>query len=103
MSKTKTNTEKLYDIIKRPLITDKSVVAAEKASQYTFEVDKAATKIEIKQAIELIFPGRKVKAVRTVYMPSHEKRVGSKYGRTDSSKKAIVSIVGDPITELTGA
>ena len=102
MSKTKTNTEKLYDIIKRPLITDKSVVATEKA-QYTFEVDKAATKIEIKQAIELIFPGRKVKAVRTVYMPSHEKRVGSKYGRTDSSKKAIVSIVGDPITELTGA
>ena len=60
-----------------------------------------ATKVEIAQAVELAFPGRKVKKVQTVYMPSHEKRMGMKFGRTDSSKKAIVTVEGDPIEELT--
>lgn len=101
MSKDKTNTEKLFDLIKKPLITEKSV-GATALGQYTFEVAKNATKIEIAQAIELAFPGRKVQKVRTIYMPSHEKRMGTKFGRTDSSKKAIVTIDGDPIEELTG-
>ena len=102
MSKERTNTEKLFDIIKKPLITEKSV-GATTLGQYTFEVSKDANKIEIAQGIELAFPGRKVKKVRTVYMPSHEKRMGYKFGRTDSSKKAIVTIEGDPIEELIGA
>lgn len=101
MSKERTNTEKLYDVIKKPLITEKSV-GATSLNQYTFEVVKDATKIEIAQAIELVFPGRKVKKVRTIYMPSHTKRMGTKSGRTDSSKKAIVTIDGDPIEELIG-
>ena len=88
--------EKLYDVIKKPLITEKSVSATENG-QYTFEVVQNATKIEIAQAVELAFPGRKVKKVRTVYMPSHEKRMGYKFGRTDSSKKAIVTIEGEPL------
>ena len=56
------NTEKLYGIIKKPLITEKSV-GATTLGQYTFEVVKNATKIEIAQAVELAFPGRKVKKV----------------------------------------
>ncbi len=96
------NKEKLYDIIKRPIITEKSMIATT-LGQYTFEVKEDATKIEIAQAVELAFPGRKVKKVRTVYMPSHSKRMGYKYGRTDSSRKAIVTIEGDPIEELVGA
>ena len=95
----KNNTERLYDIIKRPIITEKSMEATT-LNQYTFEVVKDATKVEIAQAVELAFPGRKVKKVRTVYMPSHAKRMGYKFGRTDSSKKAIVTIEGDPIKEL---
>ena len=94
------NKEKLYDIIKRPIITEKSMIATT-LGQYTFEVKEDATKIEIAQAVELAFPGRKVKKVRTVYMPSHSKRMGYKYGRTDASRKAIVTIEGDPIEELT--
>ena len=100
MSKERTNTEKLYDVIKRPIITEKSMMATAN-NTYTFEVVKDATKVEIAQAVELAFPGRKVKKVQTVYMPSHEKRMGLKFGRTDSSKKAIVTIEGDPIEELT--
>ena len=96
MSKERTNKEKLFDIIKKPLITEKSMMATT-IGQYTFEVSMDATKVEIAQAIEQAFPGRKVKKVRTVYMPSHAKRMGYKMGRTDSSKKAIVTIDGDPI------
>ncbi len=96
------NKERLYDIIKKPIITEKSMIATT-LGQYTFEVKEDATKVEIKQAVELAFPGRKVKKVRTVYMPSHSKRMGYKYGRTDSSRKAIVTIEGDPIEELVGA
>ena len=96
MSKT-TNIEKLYGIIKKPLITEKSMMATS-LGQYTFEVQKDATKIEIAQAVELAFPGRKVKKVRTVYMPSHVVR----RMRTQSGKKAIVTIEGEAIEELAG-
>ncbi|MCI1273192.1 MAG: 50S ribosomal protein L23 [Clostridiaceae bacterium] len=102
MSTSNTNKEKLFDLVKRPVITEKSV-GATSSSKYTFEVSQDATKTEIAQAIELAFPGRKVKKVNTVYMPSHSKRMGMKFGRTDSSKKAIVTIEGDPIEELIGA
>ena len=94
--------ERLYEIIKKPIITEKSMMATAQG-QYTFEVNMNATKVEIAQAVELAFPGRKVKKVRTVYMPSHSKRMGYKFGRTDSSRKAIVTIEGDPIEELVGA
>ena len=50
MSKERTNTEKLYDVIKKPLITEKSV-GATTMGQYTFEVNKDATKVEIAQFI----------------------------------------------------
>ncbi|HIT54650.1 TPA: 50S ribosomal protein L23 [Candidatus Galligastranaerophilus intestinigallinarum] len=101
MAKTRTNKEKLYDVIKKPLITEKSMMAVQNG-QYTFEVTSDATKVEIAQAIELAYPDRKVKKVRTVYMPSHTKRIGMKFGRTQSGKKAIVTIEGEPIQELTG-
>jgi len=102
MSKTRTNKEKLFDILKRPIVTEKSM-GATTLNQYTFEVSKDATKIEIAQAVEAAFAGRKVTKVRTVYMPSHAKRIGYSVGRTQSSKKAIVTIAGDPIEELIGA
>ena len=101
MSKSRTNQEKLFDIIKKPHITEKSMMGVENG-QYTFEVTKDATKVEIAQAIEMAYPNRKVTKVRTIYMPSHAKRMGLKFGRTQSGKKAIVTILGDPIEELTG-
>lgn len=101
MSKSRTNKEKLYDVIKKPLITEKSMAAVQNG-QYTFEVAGNATKVEIAQALELAYPDRKVKKVRTVYMPSHTKRLGMKFGRTQSGKKAVVTIEGEPIQELTG-
>ncbi len=72
MANTRTNKEKLYDIIKKPIITEKSMANVAN-NVYTFEVAKTASKVEIAQAIELAYPNRKVKKVRTVYMPSHQK------------------------------
>lgn len=60
MSKERRNIEKLYDVIKRPIITEKSMMATA-LGKYTFEVQKDATKVEIAQAVELAFPGRKLK------------------------------------------
>lgn len=96
------STEYLYQIIKRPLLTEKST-SMTALQKYTFEVTKDATKVDVKKAIEMLFPGRKVQTVRTVYMPSKEKRRGKKSGRTQSGKKAIVTITGEPIEELLGA
>lgn len=96
------STEYLYQIIKRPLISEKST-SQTSLQKYTFEVIKDATKVDVKKAIETLFPGRKVESVRTVYMPSKEKRRGKKSGRTQSGKKAIVTIQGEPIEELLGA
>lgn len=93
--------EKLYDVIKSPIITEKSRTATI-LNQYTFDVKADATKVEIRQAVELAFPGRKVKSVRTIYTPSKAKRVGYKVGRTQSGKKAIVKIEGEPLTEIMG-
>ena len=95
------NKEKLYDVIKSPIITEKSMTATS-LNQYTFDVRVDATKVEIKQAVELAFPGRKVKSVRTVYTPSKAKRVGYTYGRSQSGKKAIVRIEGEPLNEVIG-
>ena len=102
MSRHRNESEYLYQLIKKPLVTEKST-SQTALGQYSFEVSKDATKVDIKKAIELLFPGRKVTQVRTSYMPGKEKRRGSKIGRTPSGKKAIVAIQGDPIEELLGA
>jgi large subunit ribosomal protein L23 len=102
MSILRQKNEYLYQVIKRPLVTEKST-AMSAEGKYSFEISKEATKIDVKKAIEVLYPGRKVKEVRTVYMPSKEKRRGKIKGRTQSGKKAIVTIEGDPIEELLGA
>jgi large subunit ribosomal protein L23 len=84
----------LYDIIRRPVITEKSHEMAEMENQYVFEVDMRANKIQIKEAVELIFDVDVIK-VNTMVMPA--KRGGSGRGRrvyTRSSawKKAIVTV-----------
>ena len=91
-----------YDVILKPVITEKSMNAMGD-KKYTFFVHPEATKTQIKEAVEKMFEGTKVKSVNTVYMPSKAKRVGYSAGRTQSGKKAIVTIEGEPIEELIGA
>ena len=83
-----------YDIIKRPIITEKSM--AEIADKkYTFEVAKDANKIEIAKAVEEIF-GVKVAKVNTLNMQGKMKRLGARpAGRRASWKKAMVTLTAD--------
>ena len=79
-----------YDIIRRPIITEKSALLAEKAV-YTFEVAKEANKVEIKKAIEEIF-GVKVVAIRTVNVHRKAKRMSRYEGFKSAYKKAVVRL-----------
>ena len=85
---------KAYDIIKKPVLTEKSY--AEMADKkYTFEVDVHANKTEIKAAIEEIFEGVKVASVNTMRTQGKIKRQGRTQGRTPEVKKAIISLKAD--------
>lgn len=82
-----------YDIIIRPVITEKSM--NEMADRkYTFVVDRNANKIQIKKAVEEIF-GVKVEKVNTMNMKGKRKRLGRFEGRRPNWKKAIVKITED--------
>ncbi|MDO4492936.1 MAG: 50S ribosomal protein L23 [Clostridia bacterium] len=82
-----------YDIIKQPVLTEKSYDALP-GKTYTFIVDKNANKIEIRQAVEEIF-GVKVESVNTINSLGKMKRQGAHQGRRASTKKAFVKLTKD--------
>jgi len=88
----------LYDVIVRPVVTEKTNVMADEVRQYTFEVDVRANKIQIKEAVEVIFDVT-VNKVATMVMPAKRGRRGNRvYQRKKAWKKAIVTLVpGDEI------
>lgn len=88
---------KRFDIIKEPIITEKSMQLVETNNSYTFVVDRKANKVEIKKAVEQIFEVTVV-SVRTVNVPAKKKRMGQYEGYKSAYKKAIVKLVeGDSI------
>lgn len=82
------------DIIIRPIITEKSIMA-QTQGKYTFEVNKKATKIDIKNAVEKLFEV-KVKDVATMNMTGKTRRRGYQDGKTSDWKKAVVTIDTNP-------
>lgn len=91
-----------YDIIRAPLITEKSTILKERENKYAFLVDSRANKNEIKRAIEEIFKV-KVLAVNTSYLRGKRKRVGKYSGKTPDVKKAILTLKeGDKIELFEG-
>ena len=86
-----------YDIIIRPIITERAMAAAGE-KKYVFEVAKTAGKIEIKKAVEEIF-GVKVASVNTLNVPGKAKRMGAaRPGMTRGWKKAYVQLTADSKT-----
>jgi large subunit ribosomal protein L23 len=79
------------DIIKAPIITEKSANLAADEKTYVFKVDVKANKSQIKDAIEKIF-NVKVEKVNTVNVHAKKKRVGRYTGMTNKYKKAIVTL-----------
>jgi large subunit ribosomal protein L23 len=80
-----------YEIIRRPLVTEKTSIQKEAANQLTFEVDRKANRIEIRRAIEQIFNVRVAK-VRTLQVRGKFKRRGRILGKRRDWKKAIVTL-----------
>lgn len=80
----------LYDVIKAPIITEKATILRE-GNKVVFEVAKAATKKEIKDAVEKLFKV-KVDCVHTTILPGKWRRIGRSMGKTSSWKKAIVTL-----------
>jgi len=79
-----------YQIIRRPVVTERGTRLREE-NKYLFEVDRRANKVEIKQAVEVLFNVR-VAQVNTVSMKGKPKRLGRFVGRTSNWKKAIVTL-----------
>jgi len=91
-----------YDIIKKPLITEKTGIQKETSNQVTFEVDRNANRIEIKKAVEKIFSVN-VLGVRTMQVKGKKKRRGKVLGKRRDWKKAIVTLIpGDRIEFFEG-
>ena len=88
---------KIFEVIRKPLITEKSQALKEKNIQ-VFEVANWASKNHIKEAAELLLQV-KVKSIRTVRVPSKTKRVGRWVGSTGAGKKAYIELSGNLIQE----
>lgn len=82
------------DIIIKPVITEESMTGI-MMKKYTFKVAKDANKIEIKKAIEEVFPGVKVAKVNTLNVRGQKRRQGVNVGYTPSWKKAVVTLTED--------
>ena len=87
------------DIIKAPIITEKTADAAQNNRTYVFSVDTKANKTQIKQAIEAIF-NVKVENVNTVNVKPKKKRVGKYSGFRKTYKKAIVKLADGSSIEM---
>jgi len=95
-------------IVIRPLLTEKSVAGAEK-NKYTFQVDLNANKIEVRQAIEAMYPDTQVSAVNTMRVRGKTRRVSGfgrrtsrRFGKTAAWKKAIVTLKSGKIPIFEG-
>ena len=85
---------KTYEVIKEPVISEKSTDLNAKFNQVVFKVDLKANKYQIKEAVEEIYKknGVKVECVRTITVPGKVKRYRQHLGRTSVWKKAIVTL-----------
>ena len=81
----------IYSVIKKPLVTEKSTIARDEENKYFFEVDRGATKIEIRNAVQKIFKVRVVN-IHTINVTGKKKRVGRITGRRRNWKKAVITL-----------
>lgn len=103
MSKDKKIALRLFDVIKRPVVTEKSQRCMEQNNQYTFDVSPSATKSDIKAAVEALFEVS-VESVNTLNKFGKNKTFRGRVGRRQDSKKAIVRLAqGQSIAQGAGA
>jgi large subunit ribosomal protein L23 len=90
----------IYDVLRRPVVSEKTAVMTDEKNQYVFEVAEEANKIQIKEAVEVIFEVEVVK-VNTMIVPAKRGRRGRNwYLRSKQWKKAVVTLATDQKIEL---
>jgi len=90
------------EIIRKPIITEKSMLMAEELNKYTFSVDKRANKVQIRKAIEELFKVKVVK-VHKINTTPKKKRVGQHQGFKPQMTKAIVTLAEGSKIEIFSA
>jgi len=93
---------KLASILKAPVVSEKSAIVADTSNQYVFRVAKNATKLQVKNAVELMF-NVKVESVRVLNVKGKIKRFGRTLGRRSDWKKAYVKLQSGHNIELATA
>lgn len=81
----------ITDVLKKPVLTEKTMTLQANENKYTFDVDVNANKVEIKQAVEAMF-GVKVESVNVMNVKPKTKRMGRYEGKTNRRRKAIVKL-----------
>ena len=93
----------VFEVLLRPLITEKSTILQEGQNKYAFEVDSQANKVQVKTAVEQSF-SVKVTEVNMITIKGKRKRFGRRLAQRPSWKKAVVSLrAGDKIQLFEGA
>jgi len=93
---------KLAKILQAPIVSEKSTNVADDSNQFVFKVEKSATKLQVKKAVELMF-GVKVESVRVLNVKGKIKRFGRTLGKRSDWKKAYVKLQSGYNIELTTA
>jgi len=93
----------VYDVLRAPRMSEKTLSLKEEVNQFAFEVDPRANKIQIKESVEKLFKVSVLK-VRTMNVRGKKKRLGRTEGRKSSWKKALVTLkAGESIEYFEGA
>lgn len=92
--------ERLYDIIRSPIISEKSSMLADRHNQLVFEVARNATKTEVRQAVEELFKVR-VQGVQISNSKGKTKRFGRSFGKQSDRRKAFVRLHADDDIDFT--
>lgn len=90
-----------YDVLVRPISTEKADVLTARFNQYVFEVAKGANKRQVKEAVESLF-GVTVSDVRTMVIAGQFKRWGRHLSRSSAWKKAIVTLAPGDVIDVAG-
>ncbi len=93
----------VYDVLRRPLVTEKTNAQADAANQYSFEIDRRANKMQVKDAVETAF-SVSVTAVRIIHVPAKKGRYGRMIvTKKPAWKKAVVTLApGNTIQMFEG-
>lgn len=84
---------RLYRVLKSPVSSEKAHRIGEKFGVQVFKVDKTATKLEIKRAVELLFDGVQVLSVNTLNVKGKTRRFGKVVGKRNDYKKAYITLI----------